>query len=322
MTTAARARRGAIGVDVAAALSLVGRLTKYLSVAAAFPAAIALGYHEPVWPFIAAGAITAALGFGLEAVGNAERVGVREGFLAVSLVWLVAAGFGALPYVFAGEDQLSSPVDAYFESMSGFTTTGATVLTDIDGLSRSLAMWRQFTTWLGGSGFIVLALAVLPRLRVGGRQMFETEAPGPEVEDLTTTIRGAARRFIGLYIAITGAVFALLLSGLQEDLQTTVSWVDFVLHRLMPIVLVLDWLLDRPRHVLPWWTAAAWLAYPLAWLAYTLLRGAAVDWYPYPFVDVSRLGYDGVALRAVALGVGFGALAWAFLAVGNRRARA
>jgi trk system potassium uptake protein len=203
VTAAARGRRHVLGVDVPAALSLVGSLMKYLSLAALFPAAVALGYDEPVWPFLAAGAITAAVGLGLEAVGSGERVGVREGFLVVSATWLFAAGFGALPYLFSGEDQLSNPVDAYFESMSGFTTTGASVITDIEGLSRSLAMWRQFTTWLGGSGFIVLALAVLPRLRVGGRQMFESEAPGPEVEGLTTTIRDAARRFIGLYIGVT-----------------------------------------------------------------------------------------------------------------------
>jgi trk system potassium uptake protein TrkH len=203
VTTAARARRGLLGVDVAAALSLVGTLMKYLSPAALFPAVLAVGYDEPVWPFLATGLITAALGLALENAGRRERVGVREGFLVVTVTWLLAAGFGALPYLFSGEDQLANPVDAYFESMSGFTTTGASILTDIEGLPRSLLMWRQFTTWLGGSGFIVLALAVLPRLRVGGRQMLESEAPGPEMEGLRTTIRDAARRFIGLYVGVT-----------------------------------------------------------------------------------------------------------------------
>jgi trk system potassium uptake protein TrkH len=208
VTTAAARARGVLGVDVGAALGLVGTLLKYLSLAALFPAAVAVGHGEPFWPFLAAGAITGALGLGLEALGDRERVGIREGFLVVSLTWLFAAAFGALPYLLSGEDQLASPVDAYFEAMSGFTTTGATVLTDIEGLSRSLAMWRQFTTWLGGAGFIVLALAVLPRLRVGGRQMFETEAPGPEVEGLAVTIREAARRFVRLYIGLTAVVIA------------------------------------------------------------------------------------------------------------------
>ncbi len=86
---------------------------------------------------------------------------------------------GALPYLLSGEPQLDRPVDAYFEAMSGFTTTGASVLTDIAALDRSLLMWRQFTQWLGGMGIIVLALAVLPRLGVGGRQLLESEMPGP-----------------------------------------------------------------------------------------------------------------------------------------------
>ena len=197
MTVLARARSAALGVDVPAALNLVGALVKYVSPAFLFPTAIALGYGESPWPFVVAGLVTFGAGVGLETVTRGkERVGVREGFLVVALVWMLVAAFGALPYLLSGEDQLESPIDAYFESMSGFTTTGASILTDIEGLNHSLAMWRQFTTWVGGMGIIVLALAVLPRLRVGGRQLFETEAPGPEVERLTVSIRDAARRFL------------------------------------------------------------------------------------------------------------------------------
>ena len=195
-----------LGVDVAAALNLVGALVKYVSPAFLFPTAIAFGYGESPWPFLISGLVTLGAGVGLEALTRGkERVGVREGFLVIALVWLLVAAFGALPYLLSGERQLNDPVDAYFESMSGFTTTGASVLTDIEALNHSLAMWRQFTTWVGGMGIIVLALAVLPRLRVGGRQMFETEAPGPEVERLTVTIRDAARRFLFLYLGITAA---------------------------------------------------------------------------------------------------------------------
>ena len=116
-------------------------------------------------------------------------------------------------------------------------------------------------------------------------------------------------------------MFALLLAGLQEELQTTIPWVDFVVHKLMPVVLVADWLIDPPRHRLPRWTVLAWLLYPVAWIAYTLARGEIVDWYPYPFVDVSRLGYDGVLVRPVGLFVGIAAAGAAFLWLGNRRAR-
>lgn len=97
-----------------------------------------------------------------------------------------------------------------------------------------------------------------------------------------TALFDGARGAVVLYIAITGVVFALLLAGLQEDLQTTIPWVDFVVHKLMPVVLVADWLIDPSRHKLPRWTVLAWLAYPLAWFTYTLVRGEIVDWYPLP----------------------------------------
>lgn len=124
-----------------------------------------------------------------------------------------------------------------------------------------------------------------------------------------------------LYIAITGVVFALLLSGMQEEVQTATSWVDFVVHKLVPILVVADWIVDPPRRRLPWWTVVAWLGYPIAWLGYTLVRGAQADWYPYPFVDVSELGYAGVLTRSIVLAVGFAAGATALLWLGNRRVR-
>src|SRR5215210_166972 len=194
---------GAIGVDVRGALNLVGWIVKYLALAFLFPSAIAVGYGEAVWPFLVAGLVTAGSGFAVQlATDGRERIGAREGYLVVGLLWLLVAAFGALPYVLA-EPQLARPADALFESMSGFSTTGSSALTDIEGLTRSMAMWRQFTTWIGGVGIIVLFLAVLPRLRVGGRQaLFKSEAPGPEY-GLAETIRDSARRFVVLYVAIS-----------------------------------------------------------------------------------------------------------------------
>jgi trk system potassium uptake protein len=217
-TAVARLRRvagpGPLGVDVGGALNLVGALLKYLSLAFLFPAALAVGYGEPVLPFAAAGALTAGFGLGLElATRGRERIGVREGFLVVALTWLLGAAVVSLPYVLSGEDQISRPLDAYFEAMSGMTTTGASVLTDIPALDRSLLMWRQFSQWLGGMGIIVLALAVLPRLRVGGRQLMESELPGPELEALAASIRDTARRLWALYVALT-AVLILTLAAL------------------------------------------------------------------------------------------------------------
>jgi trk system potassium uptake protein TrkH len=207
----APARRSA--VDLRGSLALVGLLLKYLSLSALIPAGFAIGYHEPVLPFLAATVIGFAAGWGLErGLGGETRIGFREGYLVVALTWVAAALFGALPYVLSGEPQLDRPLDALFESMSGFTTTGATVLVDVESVDRSLLMWRQFTQWLGGMGIIVLALAVLPRLRVGGRQLLESELPGPEIDQLADRIRDTARRLWLLYIALTAALFAALLA--------------------------------------------------------------------------------------------------------------
>jgi hypothetical protein len=127
-------------------------------------------------------------------------------------------------------------------------------------------------------------------------------------------VRGAAT----LYLLITGVVFALLLSNIPEDLQLTLPWVDTVLHQLAPILLVLDWLVDPPREWIAPRTALLWLGYPLAWVTYTLIRGAIVGWYPYPFIDVDAHGYPAVLLVCLALAVGFALAALAVAAVGNR----
>ncbi len=212
-----------LAVDLRGALNLVGAIAKYLSLTTVVPAAVALGYGESPWPFLIAGAITGSGGWALErATSGDHQIGAREGFLVVSLTWLVAALIGALPYILSGESQLDRPLDAYFEAMSGFTTTGASVLTDVEGVSRSLAMWRQFTQWLGGIGIVVLALAVLPRLRVGGRQLLESELPGPEIESLSTRIRDTARRLWFLYAGLTAALAAVLtmlgLTGIDDEM--------------------------------------------------------------------------------------------------------
>lgn len=232
MLTLARLRRVALGVDVGAALNLVGALVKWFALAFLFPTAVALGYGESPWPFLVSGAATAGFGLALEtSTSGSERAGMREGFLVVSLVWLLVALFGSLPYLLSGEEQLASPVDAVFESMSGFTTTGSSVLTDIPALSSSLQMWRQFTQWVGGMGIIVLALAVLPRLRVGGRQaLFRVETPGPEIDTLATTIRDTARRFIILYVGITAAEIAVLAVLGWTGLDSRMSFFDAVAH--------------------------------------------------------------------------------------------
>lgn len=218
------ASRGALGVDLSGTVNLVGTLLKYLSAAFLFPIAFALGYGEPVWPFVVSGLATATVGLLLErATTGRERIGAREGFLVVALTWLAGALVIALPYMLADEPQLDSPLHAYFEAMSGMTTTGASILTDIPALDHSIAMWRQFSQWLGGMGIIVLALAVLPRLRIGGRELMESELPGPEVEKLAASIRSTAQRLWLLYVGLTALAVLVLAaigwSGLDDEMS-------------------------------------------------------------------------------------------------------
>ena len=175
----ARRRRRRIGVDVGAALNLVARFLTYFASTFLVPdRSLAAGYGEPVWPFLAARAITARPGRALERLTGGGTIGAREGFLVVALTWALGAWAVALPYLL-GEPQLRNPIDAYFEAMSGMTTTGASTLTDIPALGR-----------VDGDVAPVLAVArrhghrrarardpAAPRVG-GGRQLMESRCPG------------------------------------------------------------------------------------------------------------------------------------------------
>lgn len=125
----------------------------------------------------------------------------REGYIIVSLVWVVFSAFGSLPYIFS--NAIPSPSNAFFETMSGFTTTGSSILNNIEELSHGILFWRSLTQWLGGMGIIVLFLAILPRLGIGGRELFIAEVPGPSPDKLTPSIAATARKLWGLYIIFT-----------------------------------------------------------------------------------------------------------------------
>lgn len=147
---------------------------------------------------------------------------VREGFLTVTLSWVTLSLFGSVPFMVSGF--IPSFTDAFFETMSGFTTTGASILTNIEALPKSLLLWRDMTQWLGGMGVIALAVAIFPYLGVGGFQLFRAEVPGPIKDRISPRISETARILWMVYLLFTvGETILLMLGGLSffESLCTT-----------------------------------------------------------------------------------------------------
>lgn len=169
--------------------------------------------HTDVWLIGLSALITALTGFILWAVFRncSKNVGKREGYMIVSFGWLLFSFFGAIPFVITGA--IPSYTDAFFETISGFTTTGASILNDIESLSHGLLFWRSMTQWLGGMGIIVLSLVILPILGIGGMQLFIAEVPGPTPDKLHPRIKETAKRLWGVYFIITFMEVVLLLAG-------------------------------------------------------------------------------------------------------------
>jgi trk system potassium uptake protein TrkH len=192
-------------VDYRVSVGVVGTVLKYIGVAPVFPLLLAFAYGEDPVPFAAASAVMIGGGFLLERVRADGELGNREAFLLVSLAWLVVPIVGTVPYLVAGTGTVADPVNALFESMSGFTTTGATVLGEISVSEHghAMLMWRQLTQWLGGMGILVLMVAILPELSVGGAQVISRESPGLSLEKLTPRIQETARALWGIYAGIT-----------------------------------------------------------------------------------------------------------------------
>jgi len=214
-------------LNLRALAATLGALLGFLAVALLLPAGIALIYGEPYWwPFVLAALLAGAVGGGLWVLGGRRphEPGIREGFAIVALAWLVLSLFGALPFVLG---DVLSYTDAFFETMSGFTTTGATILggertPEIETLPRAYLFWRSLAHWLGGMGIIVLTLAILPILGVGGMQLYKAEVPGPTADKLTPRVRETARRLWLIYVGITALEVLLLLPAMD--------WFDAVNH--------------------------------------------------------------------------------------------
>ncbi len=188
-------------------LHVIGSILKYLALIYIFPLATAFYYSENWWIFLYSLLITLAIGLFLEFRFKTDKEIERaDGFSIVAFTWLLVPLLGAIPYVFLGWGFLN----AFFEAMSGFTTTGATILEKVEILPKSVLLWRSLTQWLGGMGVIALFIAILPRLGVGGSQLFEREFPGPMPERLRPRVKTTARILWRIYVAFTLAEIALL----------------------------------------------------------------------------------------------------------------
>ena len=170
--------------------------------------------NHDFWPLVISAAITFISGiilyFGSRKAIR-EDIGKREGYIIVSIAWVVISLFGALPYILSGS--IPNFTNAFFETISGFTTTGSTILNDIEALPKGILFWRAITHWIGGMGIIVLSLAILPFLGIGGMQMYIAEVPGPTHDKLHPRITQTAKLLWGIYVLLTFIQTLLLMLG-------------------------------------------------------------------------------------------------------------
>ena len=170
-------------------------------------------WHEEIRAFSIAIAVSAVAGFFLRILSrgtSAKDLTVREGFAVVSAAWAILAAVGALPFYLSGQAGFQSYTNCYFETISGLTTTGSSILGDIESLPNGLLFWRSFTHWIGGMGIVVLAVAIFPALGVGGYQLFRAETSGASKERLKPRITETAKLLWGVYVLLT-IVLTLLL---------------------------------------------------------------------------------------------------------------
>lgn len=189
-------------------LNTVGSFLKYFALVYIVPLVTALYYGEEKWHiYLYALLLTLGIGLILEfGFKTNKEIGRADGFSIVAFTWLLIPLFGMVPYIFLG----LHPVDAMFESVSGFTTTGASILERVEALPKSALLWRSMTAWLGGMGVVTLFIAVLPKLEVGGSQLIGREYSMPLPERLRPRVRTTARLLWSIYVGFTAAEIALL----------------------------------------------------------------------------------------------------------------
>lgn len=170
-------------------------------------------YDEDPWPILSSAVITMIIGMTLffSFSKQDQNIRKREGYLIVALSWVFMAGFGMLPYVLS--HQIDGFSDALFETMSGLTTTGASILTDIEAMPKGLLFWRSMTQWIGGLGIIVLTVAIFPLLGIGGIELFVAESPGPTSDKVHPRISETAKRLWYVYVGLTVVAMLLYWAG-------------------------------------------------------------------------------------------------------------
>ncbi len=193
---------------------ICGQMLLLEAVLLVLPLAVALIYREKcALSILATIAIAVVLGLLIMLVSKPKDTVIysREGFVITALTWIFLSAIGALPFVISGE--IPSYVDAFFETVSGFTTTGASILTDIEGMSKGLLFWRSFTHWVGGMGILVLVMAVMPMTTDRSIHIMRAEMPGPVVGKLVPRVRQTAKILYIIYIALTLLEIIMLLFG-------------------------------------------------------------------------------------------------------------
>lgn len=203
----------------------VGRIVRAETLFLLLPAAVALIYRD-VWvmtAFLISAAIAFLIGTALHLLcrPKTNAIYAKEGFAIVALAWITLSAIGALPFVISGE--VPSYVDAFFESVSGFTTTGASILTDVESMSHGLLFWRSFTHWIGGMGVLVFAMAFLPNLSDRSIHIMRAEMAGPVVGKLVPRAKDTAKILYLIYVGMTAVEVILLLAG-------GMSFFDSVVH--------------------------------------------------------------------------------------------
>lgn len=194
-------------------IRILGFLTMFIGVALLLPIPFSLYYDDGTWTAFLISSVAAIVTGGISFIGSDKRQELRskEGFAVVTFGWIIMTLFGCLPYIISGG--IPSFTDAFYETMSGFSTTGSTILSDVEALPNALLLWRSLTHWIGGMGIIVLSIAILPFLGVGGMQLFKAETPGPIADRLTPRITETAKLLWGVYALFTLAEFILLWLG-------------------------------------------------------------------------------------------------------------